>query len=84
VRQTALEHVRRGDKNHGSGYFDPAMIETLLAATVEPALHERVLEANRRTIQALGLAEMAHRFDEIRQDRDASYARLLSSELGTS
>lgn len=82
VRQSALEHVRRGDKNHGSGYFDPAMIETLLAATVEPALHERVLDANRRTIAGLGLAEMSQRFDAIRQDRDASYARLFSRDSG--
>lgn len=77
VRQSALEHVRRGDKNHGSGFFDVNMLDTLLTATGEPPLHERVLNANRRTIEALGVGEMSRRFDEIRRDRDASYARIL-------
>ncbi len=80
VRQTALEHVRHGE-NHGSGYFDPSMLDTLPMAGNEPALHERVLDTNLRTISGLGVEEMARRFDEIRHDRDESYARILGARV---
>lgn len=76
VRKSALDHVRRGD-NHGSGFFDVRMLDTLVAGTEGPPLHERVLETNRKTVEAHGLAEIARRFDDIRRDRDASYARML-------
>lgn len=78
VRQSALARVRRGE-NHGSGYFDPALLDTLLTTTNEPPLHERILSDNRRAIEALGVEQMALRFDEIRRDRDAAYARLAKS-----
>lgn len=78
VRQSALERVRRGD-NHGSGYFDPQMLDTLLLSAAEPALHERVADTNRAIIADLGVEEMARRFDEIRHDRDATYARILGT-----
>jgi hypothetical protein len=79
VRKSALDHVRRGDKNHGSGFFDLKMIDTLVTEPTsdEPPLHERVLESNRKTVEEHGLAEIARRFDDIRRDRDATYSRIL-------
>ena len=79
VRQSALEHVRRGE-NHGSGFFDVTMLDAVLPETSGPPLYERVLESNRRTIRELGVAEMARRFDDIRRDRDASYASIVSRD----
>lgn len=73
VRQSALEHVRRGE-NHGSGFFDVTLLDAVLPTSPGPPLYERVLESNRRTIRELGVVEMARRFDDIRRDRDASYA----------
>lgn len=90
VRQSALARVRRGERQHGSNYFDPAMIERLYEqlerGTPQPEpelpLHERVLEQNRVRVQQEGLARIAERFAALRRERDERYALLLGAEAG--
>lgn len=82
VRKSALEQVRRGEA-HGSGFFDISLIsqiESVLTVSREPPLYERVLDTNRRTIEALGVSELERRCDDIRRDRNASYARILGEQ----
>jgi hypothetical protein len=78
VRQSALERVREGD-DQGSGFFDPQMLDALLAKALEPArppLHDRVEKHNRETIAEQGLERIARLLDEIRRERDVLYASI--------
>ncbi|MGZ3416452.1 MAG: DUF1415 family protein [Polyangiales bacterium] len=82
VRRTALDRVR-GDEDHGSAYFDPAMIEQLLEKQLvakKPRLHDRVESHNRRAVSEAGLAKIATLLDALKHERDATYAALEADE----
>lgn len=78
VRRAALDDLRARDRAHGTAMVDPASIDlaAFLATPPHKALHERVAEHNRETVQALGVEEVERRLADIRADRDAAYAAL--------
>ena len=55
-------------------YVDPATIDVaaLLAAPADRSLHQRISEANHRTVSQRGAAAITRVYDEIRRDRDES------------
>ncbi len=77
VRLSVLDRVRGGTPG-GTGFIDPETVDlrTLLEAPERAPLHERVAEANLRTIERVGVAHLSALLDAIRRDRDAAYARL--------
>ncbi|MBI2393610.1 MAG: DUF1415 family protein [Deltaproteobacteria bacterium] len=87
VRRSALSRVRRRD-DHGSGFFDLAMVHTLevqsgphdgvdgeASTSNDAPLHERVLDRNRETVAREGLARLDALFASLLAERDASYRR---------
>lgn len=76
VRRTLLERVRAGE-SHGTGFISPAVLDSLkLTEESRAPLHERVAEANLQTVQQRGLDRVQALLDDIRRDREATYARL--------
>lgn len=77
VRRSALAAVRR-NHGHGTGFVDPKMLDlsALLSSDAGPPLHERVAQANLRTVREAGPDRIEAILEDIRRDRDASYARL--------
>lgn len=77
VRRSVLDRVR-GSRAHGTGFVDPAQIDLadLLEHPTDAALHERVAQANLDRIRALGVARVRATLDDIRRDRNESYARI--------
>ncbi len=77
TRLTALERVRRGTSS-GTGFVDPSTIDlhAFLACPAAPPLHERIAETNLATVARMSAEHIAHLFDDIRRDRDESYARI--------
>jgi hypothetical protein len=76
TRLSVLDRVRRA--TGGSKKFvDPSTIDVaaLLATPGERSLHQRISEANHRTVSTLGPEAIGRVVDEIRRDRDESYAR---------
>lgn len=76
TRLSVLERVR--STTGGSKKFvDVATLDVaaLMAAPPERSLHQRISEANQRTVREQGVAAIARVFDDIRRDRDESYAR---------
>lgn len=76
TRLAVLERVR-ATTGGSTKYVDPTSIDlaALLAAPVARSLHERISEANHRTVREQGAATLERVYDEIRRDRDESYAR---------
>lgn len=76
TRLAVLERVR-ASTGGTTKYVDPATLDlaALLAAPVERSLHQRISEANHRTVRERGADAIAALYAEIRADRDASYAR---------
>ena len=76
TRLSVLERVR-ASTGGSTKYVDPTSIDVaaLLAAPVERSLHERISEANHRTVRERGAPAIERVYDEIRRDRDESYAR---------
>jgi hypothetical protein len=76
VRSDILDAVRKNDQ--GGTVFMAA--ESLVHGEwpVQPSvpLHQRIAEANLETLQQYGFEQMSAQLDEIRRDRDQSYARL--------
>ncbi len=77
VRRSVLEALR-GPGDHGTAFVDPSTTDLLafLHAKKKPPLHERVAQVNAETVRELGIAHIESMLREIREDRDASYARL--------
>jgi len=76
VRRTALERVR-GDAQEGTSFFDLASLGTLPLPQKEPlSLRQRIAQANLDTAREVGVAALDSLFQDIRRDRDESYARL--------
>lgn len=79
IQLTRLSVLDRARASTGgtTKYVDPTTIDVaaLLASPGERSLHQRISEANHRTVCAHGVAAITGLFDEIRRDRDESYAR---------
>lgn len=77
IRLATLEALRRGEERGticvGAG---PVDLEALSAAAARVPLHQRIAETNLGTIRDLGVEHVRTLFDDIRRDRDATYARL--------
>jgi hypothetical protein len=76
VRRTALDRVR-GNSQEGTSFFDLANLGTLPLPQKEPlSLRQRIAQANFDTTLEVGVATLEGVFQDIRRDRDESYARL--------
>jgi len=76
VRRTALDRVR-GNSQEGTSFFDLADLATLPLPQKEPvSLRQRIAQANLNTTLEVGVATLEAVFQDIRRDRDESYARL--------
>ncbi len=76
TRLAVLERVR-ASTGGSTKYVDPGSIDlaALLAAPTARSLHERISEANHRTVLDHGPAAVERVYADIRRDRDESYAR---------
>ncbi len=78
VRRTALERTRGADE--GTSYLDVELVSPFsLKTPPRPSVRERVAEANLATVTSCGTAELERVFEDIKRDRDETYARLLGS-----
>ena len=81
VRRSVLASVRRAH-GHGTGFLDPRHLDLgrLFEGDPKIPLHERVAQQNLATVQSMGVERLAAILDDIRRDRDESYARLESPQ----
>ena len=76
VRRSALDRVR-GNSQEGTQFFDLADLATLPLPQKEPlSLRQRIAQANLDTTLEVGVSTLEALFQDIRRDRDESYARL--------
>lgn len=76
VRCTALDRVR-GNSQEGTSFFDLANLGTVPLPQKEPiSLRQRIAQANLETAREVGIETLEALFQDIRRDRDESYARL--------
>ena len=76
VRRSALDRVR-GNSQEGTSFFDLADLGTLPLPQKEPlSLRRRIAQANLETTLEVGVTTLEALFQDIRRDRDQSYARL--------
>lgn len=76
VRRTALERVR-GNTQEGTSFFDLSQLATLPLPQKEPvSLRQRIAQANLTTALDVGIDTLEALFQDIRRDRDESYARI--------
>ncbi|MEP7049734.1 MAG: DUF1415 family protein [Pseudomonadota bacterium] len=76
VRRAALDRVR-GNSQEGTSFFDLADLGTLPLPQKEPiSLRQRIARANLDTTLEVGVETLETLFQDIRRDRDESYARL--------
>jgi hypothetical protein len=73
VRSSALERVRSGAPQ-GTSFVDVSTFD--ITVPVQPSLRERIARANLDKVDAVGIGEVTERLDDIRRDRDLTYARL--------
>lgn len=80
VRRSILDAVRRPE-DQGTGYVDPSNVDfaSFMAKPSKPLLHELVAETNLETIHREGVERILALFEDIRRDRDASYAAIEAS-----
>ena len=79
VRRAALDRVR-GNSQEGTSFFDLADLGTLPLPQKEPlSLRQRIAQANLDTTLEVGVETLETLFQDIRRDRDESYARLRSA-----
>ncbi|MEO7109055.1 MAG: DUF1415 family protein [Polyangiaceae bacterium] len=73
VRGSVVEKIR-GRTPQGTQFFDT---KTLLADLVppQPAMREKIAQANLETIQKIGVDEVRRRLDDILRDRNESYEK---------
>jgi len=82
VRCTALERVR-GSSQEGTSFFDLADLGTLPLPQKEPvSLRQRIARANLDTTLEVGVDTLEALFQDIRRDRDQSYARIRRDTAG--
>jgi hypothetical protein len=83
VRCTALERVR-GNSQEGTSFFDLADLGTLPLPQKEPvSLRQRIARANLDTALEVGVDTLEALFQDIRRDRDESYARIRLEPAGS-
>ena len=76
VRRTALDRVR-GSSQEGTSFFDLTDLATLPLPQKEPvSLRQRIAQANLDTALEVGIETLETLFQDIRRDRDESYARI--------
>jgi hypothetical protein len=76
VRRAALDRVR-GSSQEGTSFFDLADLGILPLPQKEPiSLRQRIAQANLDTALEVGVETLETLFQDIRRDRDESYARL--------
>jgi len=76
VRVSALDRVR-GSSQEGTQFFDLANLGTLPLPQKEPiSLRQRIAQANLDTALEVGVDTLEALFQDIRRDRDESYARI--------
>jgi hypothetical protein len=79
VRRSALDRVR-GNSQEGTSFFDLADLGTLPLPQKEAlSLRQRIAQANLDTALEVGVGTLEALFQDIRRDRDESYARLRRS-----
>lgn len=82
VRRSALDRVR-GNSQEGTSFFDLADLGTLPLPQKEPlSLRQRIAQANLDTALEVGVSTLEALFQDIRRDRDESYARLRNAPKG--
>ena len=82
VRRTALDRVR-GNAPEGTQFFDLANLATLPLPQKEPlSLRQRIAQANLDTALEVGVERLEALFQDIRRDRDESYARIRNAPEG--
>lgn len=82
VRRTALDRVR-GNSQEGTSFFDLKNLGTLPLPQKEPiSLRQRIAQANLETALEVGIDTLEAVFQDIRRDRDESYARVRSAPGG--
>ena len=82
VRCTALERVR-GNSQEGTSFFDLSNLGTLPLPQKEPvSLRQRIAQANLDTALEVGVDTLEALFQDIRRDRDESYARVRRGPAG--
>jgi len=84
VRCTALDRVR-GNSQEGTSFFDLTKLEpgTLPLLQKEPiSLRQRIARANLDTTHEVGVDTLEALFQDIRRDRDESYARIRGVRAG--
>jgi hypothetical protein len=76
VRCSALDRVR-GNSQEGTSFFDLANLGSLPLPQKEPiSLRQRIAQANLDTAREVGIETLEALFQDIRRDRDESYARI--------
>lgn len=76
VRCAALDRVR-GKSQEGTSFFDLASLGTVPLPQKEPiSLRQRIAQANLDTTLEVGVDTLEALFQDIRRDRDESYARV--------
>jgi len=82
VRCAALDRVR-GNSQEGTSFFDLADLGTLPLPQKEPiSLRQRIAQANLDTALEAGVDVLEALFQDIRRDRDESYARIRREATG--
>jgi hypothetical protein len=80
IQLTRLSVLERARQSTGgtTKYVDPATVDVaaLLAAPADRSLHDRISETNHKTVIREGVRTIEAIFEDIRRDRDATYARL--------
>jgi len=82
VRRTALDRVR-GSSQEGTSFFDLSNLGALPLPQKEPvSLRQRIAQANLDTALEVGVDTLEALFEDIRRDRDESYARIRREAAG--
>ena len=82
VRRTALDRVR-GSAPEGTSFFDLSNLKTLPLPQKEPvSLRQRIARANLDTALEAGVDTLEALFQDIRRDRNESYARIRRGSAG--
>lgn len=82
VRRTALDRVR-GNSQEGTSFFDLQNLGAMPLPQKEPvSLRQRIARANLDTALEVGIESLEALFQDIRRDRDESYARIRGGRQG--
>jgi hypothetical protein len=79
IRIAVLDRVR-GSVPEGTQFLDVSLLDAAIPGTPEVSVRDRVGRANLDTARRVGVEELRRCMDEIRRDRDDTYAKL--ADLG--